>query len=158
MDELPALLERPDGFVWVDVPVPDEPAERVLAETFGFHQLTLQACRERNHVPATHAYPDYFFVVLHAPETGAAGHVHLLEIDQFVGRRYLVTVHGPLNPDVPAERALVETRAVLRRIEEGRLRPATPADLSYAIVSALARRQWSAVTASPRRWPASNSG
>jgi Mg2+ and Co2+ transporter CorA len=147
VDELPALLERPDGFVWVDVPVPDEPAERVLAETFGFHQLTLQACRERNHVPATHAYPDYFFVVLHAPETGAAGHVHLLEIDQFVGRRYLVTVHGPLNPDVPAERALVETRAVLRRIEEGRLRPATPADLSYAIVSALARRQWSAVTA-----------
>ena len=33
----------------------------------------------------------------------------------------------------------------MRRIEEGRLRPATPMDLSYAIVSALARRQYAAV-------------
>ena len=147
VEQLPDLLTRADGFVWVDVPVFDEASERRLAETFGFHDLTLRACRERNHVPATHAYPGYLFVVLHAPETGGAGHVHLLEIDQFVGDRYLVTVHGPLNPEVPAEHALTETRAALRRVEEGRLRPATPADLSYAIVSALARRQWSAVTA-----------
>ena len=147
VEQLPDLLTRTDGFVWVDVPVFDEASEQRLAETFGFHDLTLRACRERNHVPATHAYPGYLFVVLHAPETGGAGHVHLLELDLFVGDRYLVTVHGPLNPEVPAEHALTETRAALRRVEEGRLRPATPADLSYAIVSALARRQWSAVTA-----------
>ena len=54
-------------------------------------------------------------------------------------------MHGPINPAVPLERALVETTAALRRIEEGRLRPKTPMDLSYAIVSALARRQYAAV-------------
>jgi Mg2+ and Co2+ transporter CorA len=149
--DLPPLLAREDGFVWVDVPTYNGEANRVLSATFGFHQLTLQACRDRNHVPATHAYPDYLFVVLHAPQRGAAGHVHLLELDQFIGRRFLVTVHGPLNPDVPTEEALVETRAALRRIEEGRLRPATPMELSYAIASALARRQWSAVTAVAER-------
>lgn len=145
-DDLPALLARDDGFVWVDVPVFDSESERVLATTFGFHEMTLRACRERNHVPATHAYADYVFLVLHAPATGEAGHVHLLELDQYIGRRYLVTVHGPLNPEVPLEEALVETRGALRRLEEGRLRPATPADLSYVVGSAIARRQWSSVT------------
>lgn len=145
-DDLPALLAREDGFVWVDVPVFDAESEGVLARTFGFHELTLRACRERNHVPATHAYADYVFLVLHAPATGEAGHVHLLELDQYIGRRYLVTVHGPLNPEVPLEEALVETRGALRRLEEGRLRPATPADLSYVVGSAIARRQWSSVT------------
>ena len=144
--DLPALLAREDGFVWVDVPAFDADAERVLAGAFGFHELTLRACRERNHVPAVHAYPDYAFVVLHAPAAGDAGHVHLLELDQYVGRRYLVTVHGPLNPAVPPEEALTETRGALRRVQEGRLRPETPADLSYAVVSAVARRQWAAVT------------
>ena len=26
---------------------------------------------------------------------------HLIELDQFIGRRYLVTTHGPLAPGVP---------------------------------------------------------
>jgi magnesium transporter len=144
--DLPGLLDRDDGFVWVDVPVLDDEAEHALATTFGFHGLTLRSCRERNHVPATHAYPDYVFVVLHAPDIGTAGHVHLLELDQFVGRNYLVTVHGPINPEVPLERALTETGGALRRMQEGRFRPAGPIDLSYAVVSAVARRQWAAVS------------
>jgi Mg2+ and Co2+ transporter CorA len=53
----------------------------------------------------------------------------------------LVTVHGPINPAVDPAVALRETRAVLTRIEAGRLRPATPWELSYAIVSALTRHQ-----------------
>ena len=53
----------------------------------------------------------------------------------------MVTVHGPLNPVVDPQVALRETSAVLRRIEAGRLAPSTPYELSYAIVSALARSQ-----------------
>jgi magnesium transporter len=67
--------------------------------------------------------------------------VHLLEIDQIVGNRYLVTVHGPINPVVDPAEALVETMHVLERIEEARFSPATPAELSYAVTSAVARRQ-----------------
>lgn len=144
--DLPTLVEREDGFVWVDVEQFDDTAEATLSRLFGFHELALRACRERNHLPATHAYPGYVFLVLHAPETGPGGHVHLLELDQFVGRRFLVTVHGPINPEVPIERAMVETAAVLRRVEGGRFRPGTPMELSYAIVTALARRQRDAVT------------
>ena len=77
---------------------------------------------------------------MHAPEPGAAGQIHLLELDYFVGHRSLVTVHGPLNPEVPLENALLETRAVVKRLLDGRLSPASPAELSHAIVSALAAR------------------
>ena len=46
-----------------------------------------------------------------------------------------------MNPAVTPEAALRETRAVLGRIEAGRLRPGSPAEVSYAIVSALAEGQ-----------------
>jgi magnesium transporter len=137
--DLKALLEREGGFAWVDIPVPGAEASQVLSEVFGFHPLAVKACTERNHIPGVHAYPDHAFVVLNAPEPGAAGHVHLLELDQFIGHRYLVTVHGPLGAGVPLDAALRDTRLVLERLQAGRLRPSSPLELSYAIVSALAR-------------------
>ena len=152
--ELERLLARHHGFVWVDIPVCDEEAARVLSEVFGFHPLDVRACVERNAVPKVRAYHDHVFVVQHAPELGAGGHVHYVELDQFIGPRFVVTVHGPLNPAVPPEAALRETRAVLGRIEAGRLRPGSPAEVSYAIVSALAEGQEAFVETITREvWP-----
>jgi magnesium transporter len=152
--DLAALLVRDHGLVWVDIPVCDQEAAQVLAETFGFHPLAIRSCIERNAVPKVRAYPDHIFVILHAPELGTGGHVHYVELDQFIGPRYLVTVHGPVNPAVPPEAALRETRAVLGRIESGRLRPGSPAELSYAIVSALAQGQEAFVETVTRQvWP-----
>jgi magnesium transporter len=152
--DLERLLARDDGFVWVDIPSCDEEAARVLSEVFGFHPLAIQACIERNAVPKLRAYHDHVFVVQHAPELGEGGHVHYVELDQFIGARFVVTVHGPLNPAVPPEAALRETRAVLGRIEVGRLRPGSPAELSYAIVSALAQGQEAFVETVTRQvWP-----
>ena len=140
VDDLKALLDGDDGLVWVDIPVCDEPAARVLSEVFGFHPRAVQDCVERNRIPKVHVYADHIFVVLHAPELGRAGHVHYVELDQFIGPRYLVTVHGPLNPAVDPAAARQETDAVLRRMEAGRLHPATSYELSYAMVAALTRR------------------
>jgi magnesium transporter len=137
--DLEALLERDGGFVWVDIPSCDAAATQVLSEVFGFHPLAVRACTERNHIPRVHAYADHVFTVLNAPEPGSAGHIHLLELDQFIGRRYLVTVHGPLGAGVPLDASLRDTRGVLERLRAGRLRPSSPLELSYAIVSALAR-------------------
>ncbi|HZM83471.1 MAG TPA: magnesium transporter CorA family protein [Candidatus Limnocylindrales bacterium] len=152
--ELERLLARDHGFVWVDIPSCDEEAARVLSETFGFHPLAIQACIERNAVPKVRAYPDHVFVVQHAPKLGTGGHVHYVELDQFIGARFVVTVHGPVNPAVPPEAAQRETRAVRGRIEAGRLRPGSPSELSYAIVSALAEGQEAFVeTATRQVWP-----
>ncbi|MFL6027884.1 MAG: magnesium transporter CorA family protein [Friedmanniella sp.] len=139
--DLAGLLQREDGFLWLDVPLWDEDAERMLRDVFGFHPMAIAESRQRNHTPRVHVYPDHLFVVIHAPEIGTGGHVHYLELDQFIGERFLATVHGPLNPAVPLETALVETRQVAGRMESGRLRPRTPFALAYAIVSAIARKE-----------------
>ena len=139
--DVPALLERHDGFVWVDVGIADEASARELGRSFGFHALAIRDVLERSHLPKIHAYADHLFVVLHAPESGDAGHVHLVELDQFIGRRYLVTTHGPLAAGIPEDVAMRETRHVLERLESGKAHVTTPFELSYAIVSSLAHRQ-----------------
>ena len=139
-DELSTALTRADGFVWVDLPVGDPDTERVLSGVFGFHARAVRDCLERNPLPKVHVYRDHVLVVLHAPETGRAGHVHYLELDQLVGSRYLVTVHGPVNPAVDPTAALRETGQVAARLDAGRLRPPSPYALSTSIVSALTTR------------------
>ena len=66
--------------------------------------------------------------------------MHYVELDQFVGPGWIVTVHGPLNPKVAPESATVETTTVTRRLTSGRLRPETAHALSYALVSTMVGR------------------
>jgi magnesium transporter len=140
VDDLPDLVARDGGVLWVDVPEGDPDAVPVLTDVFGFHPMAVQDCVRRNPVPKVHVYPDHVFVVLHAPEAGKGGHVHYVELDQFVGQRYLVTVHGPVNPAVAPAAALVETDAVAARLDGGRFLPASGPELSTAVVSALTGR------------------
>lgn len=137
--DLPDLLAADKGIVWVDVPACDPTSDRVLRDIFGFHPIAVADCAQRNRMPRVHVYPDHRFYVLHSPEAGRSGHVHFVELDQFVGARYLVTVHGPANENVQSERILRETEAVRAKIEAGRFLPSSPYELSHAIVSAIAR-------------------
>ena len=139
--ELPQLLQRHDAVVWVDIPVCDQPAVSVLSDVFGFHPIAVRDCIERNHVSKVHIYPDYVFSVLHAPKIGKRGHVHYVELDQFVGPNYLVTVHGPLSQAVDPEVAFLDTNTVIRRLERKQLPTSSPFELSHAIVSAMIRRE-----------------
>ncbi len=139
--ELEALRTRNDGFLWLDIFQWSQEAETILTEKFHFHPMAIAKSKERNHVPRLHVYPDHVFTVVHAPEFGAGGHVHYLELDQFVGEAFLITVHGPLNPKVPLASALRETEAVAARMDSGRLHPTSPFGLSYAIVSSIARKE-----------------
>jgi magnesium transporter len=141
LPELPALQARTDGFLWLDIPEWSDKAEALFADEFKFHPMAISESRNRNHIPRLHVYPHHVFIVVHAPEIGARGHVHYLELDQFVGENFLVTIHGPLSPKVPLEAALRETNAVAARMENGRLHPTSPFGLTYAIVSSIARRE-----------------
>jgi Mg2+ and Co2+ transporter CorA len=115
--------------------------------------MVIRACARRNRVPTLHGYDRHVFLVLHAPLASRTGHVHMLELDQIVARRYLITTHGPLNPAVDAGEALRETAGVRARIEGGRLRPVSPAALSHAIGSAIVRRQLDVVRDVAERLP-----
>ncbi len=139
-EELDALLDRSDGFCWVDVPVWSDAADALLVR-LGCHPRLLESCQRRNYVPVVHTYPGQVFVTVHAPLLGSHGHVHLLELDLVIGEHVLVTVHGPINPELDNTVALVETDAVRARLDAGRMTPDGPADIAYAVTSAVARRQ-----------------
>jgi Mg2+ and Co2+ transporter CorA len=138
---LKELLERPEGFCWVDIAHCDDHAAGVLSGVFGAHPLAVRDCIESNPTGKVHAYPDSILLVMHSPEPGDGGQVRLVELDQLVASRYLVTVHGPLVDGGAGDSAMHDTAAVRARMEAGRYHPASPAHLSHAIVSSLARRQ-----------------
>ena len=138
-DEIEALLDGP-GVVWIDVRYWDADTARFLDERLGLHQRALHDCAHRNSVPKVYPYLDQTFVVLHAPEPGSGGHVHYVELDQCIGRNWLLTVHGPMNDAVPLEAAYVETSTVARRLDRARLRPTRVCDLSAALVDVLVGR------------------
>jgi Mg2+ and Co2+ transporter CorA len=144
VEELGALLDREDGFVWVDIPTIGDTAERVLIDVFKFHPLAVRDCREPGHVPKVHAYADHLFMMLHVPEREPNGQIQHRELNQFIGSRYLVTVHERLDAAALVVGQL-ETSAVLGRIEAGRAHPGVPAELSYAILTRLSARMESLV-------------
>jgi magnesium transporter len=140
LTEVGALLERPGAIVWVDIPECTEEAVALLTDVLQCHPLAVRDCMQRNRVPRVRIYPHQQLLILHGPERGPSGHVHYLELDQLIGEKYVVTVHGPINPSLSLEIALRETDGVRRRLEAGRLRPDSPYELSYAITSSLIHR------------------
>src|SRR5690349_4185849 len=138
VSDVEALLADPGALLWVDIPECGPDAVDLLSEVLSCHPLAVRDCLQRNRVPRVRVYDHQQLLILHGPERGPSGHVHYIELDQIIGDRYVVTVHGPLNPAVDPQVALRETEAVRRRLESGRLRPGTPYELSYAISSALA--------------------
>src|SRR5512147_1277857 len=126
VSEVEALLKRDDVVIWVDIPEWSEEAILLLTDVLHCHPLAVRDCMERNRVPRVRIYPHQHLLILHGPERGPSGHVHYLELDQIIGEKFVVTVHGPINPTVPMEAALRETETVRRRIKAGRLRPNSP--------------------------------
>jgi len=113
----------------------------LLGSVFGFSEIALHDCVRRNHISKIQAHDDYVFTVLHAPEIGERGHVHYIELDQFLGATYLVTVHGPLNPQAHPQVAFLDTGAVLERLRSRKFRPKSAFELSSAIISSMTRRE-----------------
>ena len=52
--DLPDLMARADGVLWVDIPEGDPDAVPVLSDVFGFHPKAVQDCIGRSPVPKVH--------------------------------------------------------------------------------------------------------
>ena len=138
-DDLEAWRKRSDGFLWVDFPACDDITAALLLEQFGFHPQAVATCRRRIHLPTFHGYRDHWFVVAHRPLLGLIGHVHLLQIEFFIGPDYLVTLHGPYNPEVDPSAVGRDTTMARERLDSGRFLPPSPSALAHGILGALSR-------------------
>jgi magnesium transporter len=81
--------------VWADVSDPTSQDFSELAEEFGFHRLSIEDCRNQHQRPKVEEYTGYYFIVLYEAELSGTGEtLELRELNIFLGKNYLVTVHS----------------------------------------------------------------
>ena len=79
---------------WVDLAGPVDAELAILNDVFHFHPLAVEDARSALQYPKVEPYPGYLYLVLHGihQKTEHAFPTH--DVDFFLGRNYLVTVHG----------------------------------------------------------------
>jgi magnesium transporter len=83
------------NIVWADVSDPTSRDFEELAEEIVFHHLSIEDCRNENQRPKVEEYPGYYFVVLYEAQlAGPTDRLELRELNIFLGKNYLVTVHS----------------------------------------------------------------
>src|SRR5688500_6428215 len=80
--------------VWVDLAAPTDEEVRLLGDVFAFHPLPDEDARSALQYPKVEPYPGYRHLVLHGIDL-AKGRAQFStrDVDFFLGRNYLVTVH-----------------------------------------------------------------
>ncbi|HET9532033.1 MAG TPA: magnesium/cobalt transporter CorA [Blastocatellia bacterium] len=104
-DEISTLCAIDANIVWVDVADPTGEDFDELAKEFGFHHLSIEDCRNEHQRPKVEEYPGYYFIVLYEAELVLGKELELRELNIFLGKNYLVTVHSqPIRAISTAER------------------------------------------------------
>jgi magnesium transporter len=88
---------RPDSsaMMWIDLHAPtDDETRSVLRDLFHFHEFSIEDALSKVQYPKIEPYDNYLYLVLHGVDFKAAQHQFAThDVDFFVGRNYLVTVH-----------------------------------------------------------------
>jgi len=80
--------------LWVDLAAPTDDEFRLLSDLFGFHPLAVEDARSALQFPKIEPYPGYIYLVLHGIDLSKGrGQLATRDVDFFLGRNYLVTVH-----------------------------------------------------------------
>jgi magnesium transporter len=134
-----AAAARPGAVLWIDVEAPKRKTTKLLKDAFNFDDISLQDCLTFSLLPKFDAFPDYAFIVIHAlGYDEASGSMTSREVDVFLGRGYIVTVH--VDPITSLEKVYKEAQRSGEVLARG---PALVAhvlfdrliDLAYEMVS-----------------------
>ncbi len=109
VDELPALLARPDVRCWVDLDRPSPEELSRVTGIFGFHPLAVEDCRAPSHEPKVETYNGYVFLIVHAVDLESIrDRVTTTDLECFFAQRYLVTHHVRAQPAIDQLAARVD--------------------------------------------------
>ena len=91
----PAWLEpASEVTLWVDLAAPGPEDGRLLSDVFRFHPLSVEDALSAIHHPKIEPYPGYLYLILHGIDfEGRHEGFATRDVDFFLGRNYLVTVH-----------------------------------------------------------------
>lgn len=124
-EEVVDRLRDMSALIWIDICGSDERDRNWLSDTFHFHPLALEDVRNQQQRAKVDRYDDYYFTVLRsATYDSKSKDIDSIQVDLFIGRNYLVTVHQAPQP------AIDEVR---RRWEQSRLPHEAIAYLFYLV-------------------------
>jgi magnesium transporter len=93
-ERISELRRSNDCLLWVEIVNPGSEELKMLREEFGFHRLALEDAARQRQRPKVDEYDDYLFMVFYAPAPPTPHRpVRTAEVDLFVGRNYVVTLH-----------------------------------------------------------------
>lgn len=93
--DISELRRDAQNVIWADVSDPTSQDFVDLADEFGFHHLSIEDCRNEHQRPKVEEYTGYYFIVLYeASLAGPNDVLELRELNIFLGKNYLVTVHS----------------------------------------------------------------
>src|SRR5438874_5090423 len=129
-DEIARALTSGVGTLWVDVDTRDKAQEAILGETFHFHPLAVEEAVNPQSRVKLEEFDQYVLLIVRTvafrETTDDPYDLDTVNISFFLGKNYLVTVHGAdTNP-------VESTRELLKRKPE--LATHGPAKLMHAIV------------------------
>ena len=99
LDRISDTLAAGCDLLWVDVVAPTADELRLIGEEFAFHPLALEDAARPHQRPKLDPYDGFFFLVFYALCT-KDGRPRPSEINLFVGKSYLVTVHHDAIPEL----------------------------------------------------------
>ncbi len=104
--DISELREEEGNIIWADVSDPTSQDFADLAEEFGFHHLSIEDCQNAHQRPKVEEYTGYYFIVLYEAElVGPTDRLELRELNIFLGKNFLVTVHSrPIRAIATAKR------------------------------------------------------
>jgi len=116
--------------LWMDLSAPTDAEFRILSDVFGFHPLAVDDARSSLQYPKVEPYPGYLYLVLHGIDV-SKGKTQFAtrDVDFFLGRNYLVTIHDGESRSIGRLRELCDQHE--RILSEG------PVALLHRIVDAM---------------------
>jgi magnesium transporter len=89
--------------VWVNLDQPKEDDRVLLESVFHFHELAVEDALAARHHPKIESYDNFIYVILHeiVPASDLRGS-DTQDVDFFLGRNFLVTVHTASSPAIGA--------------------------------------------------------
>ncbi|MEO8071252.1 MAG: magnesium transporter CorA family protein [Acidobacteriota bacterium] len=102
------LTPQATEIVWANIDGPVEADRQLLQGVFHFHELAVEDALADLHYPKIESYGHFLYAILHGIATEREkGGFCTRDVDFFLGRNFLVTVHTQTSPAIDAELAVV---------------------------------------------------
>lgn len=99
LDDVKNLQRNEDEILWLDFYAPNQEEWKLLEDPFHFHPLTIEDCMNQDQRPKIEDYGDYLFIVSQWAMV-EDDELKTHELDIYVGKNFVVTVHDETIPAV----------------------------------------------------------